>query len=123
MVLILISQVSCCQIVFEEVYAARDSATLEQLKELSSKRRMLEESINESSSINGAIAREMSGGLTSRNQQVIFWYGTWYFEDALVFSCRLMPLYESFDIGTIPPFIGKFCLHLGSLISVWMHFC
>ncbi|KAM0983632.1 pH-response regulator protein palA/RIM20 [Malus sylvestris] len=59
------------KIVFEEVYAARDSATLEQLKELSSKRRMLEESINESSSINGAIAREMSGGLTSRNQQVL----------------------------------------------------
>lgn len=58
------------QIVFEEVYAARDSATLEQMKELSSKRRVIDESINESSSITDAIAREMSGGLTSRLQQV-----------------------------------------------------
>lgn len=58
------------QIVFEEVYAARDSATLEQMKELSSKRTVIEESINESSSITDAIAREMSGGLTSRLQQV-----------------------------------------------------
>ncbi|XP_018823695.2 uncharacterized protein LOC108993285 isoform X2 [Juglans regia] len=57
------------KIVFEEAYAARDSATLEQLKELSSKRRVIEESINESSSITEAIAREMSGGLTSQVQQ------------------------------------------------------
>ncbi|CAL2232221.1 unnamed protein product [Prunus armeniaca] len=59
------------KIVFEEAYSARDSTTLEQLKELSSKRRMIEESINESSSITTAIAREMSGGLTSRSQQVL----------------------------------------------------
>ncbi|PQQ09642.1 pH-response regulator protein palA/RIM20 [Prunus yedoensis var. nudiflora] len=59
------------KIVFEEAYAARDSTTLEQLKELSSKRRMIEESINESSSITTAIAREMSGGLTSRSEQVL----------------------------------------------------
>ncbi|KAB1221119.1 BRO1 domain-containing protein BROX [Morella rubra] len=57
------------KLVFEEVYAARDSATLEQLKELSSKRRVIEESINESSSITEAIAREISGGLTSPIQQ------------------------------------------------------
>ncbi|KAE8100756.1 hypothetical protein FH972_018619 [Carpinus fangiana] len=57
------------KIVFEEVYAARDSATLEQMKELSSKRRVIEDSINESSSITDAIAREMSGGLTSHLQQ------------------------------------------------------
>lgn len=62
----------CLQLVFEEAYAARDSATLEQLKELSSKRRVIEESINESSSITEAIAREMSGGLTSQVQQVNF---------------------------------------------------
>ncbi|GAV59165.1 BRO1 domain-containing protein [Cephalotus follicularis] len=57
------------KIVFEDAYAARDSATLEHLKELSSRRKVLEESINESSSITPAIAREISGGLTSRYQQ------------------------------------------------------
>lgn len=55
---------------FEDVYVAHDSATLEQLKELSSRRRAIEESINESSSITEAIAREMSGGLVSRCEQV-----------------------------------------------------
>lgn len=62
----------CRQIVFEDAYGASDSCTLEQLKELSSKRRLIEESINESSSITEAIAREMSGGLTSHSQQVSF---------------------------------------------------
>ncbi|KAF5444479.1 hypothetical protein F2P56_033607 [Juglans regia] len=57
------------KLVFEEAYAARDSATLEQMKELSSKRRVIEESINESSSITKAIEREISGGLTSHIQQ------------------------------------------------------
>ena len=47
------------------MFSARDSATLEQLKELSSRRRVIEESINQSSSITEAIAREMSGGLTA----------------------------------------------------------
>lgn len=59
------------QIVFEDVIAARDSATLEHLKELSSKRRVIEESINHTSYITEAIAREISGGLTSRCEQVI----------------------------------------------------
>lgn len=59
------------KIVFEDAYGASDSCTLEQLKELSSKRRSIEESINESSSITEAIAREMSGGLTSHSQQVL----------------------------------------------------
>ncbi|XP_021910132.1 uncharacterized protein LOC110823936 isoform X1 [Carica papaya] len=57
------------KIIFEDVYPARDSATLEHLKELSSKRRVLEESINKSSSVTEAIAREISGGLTTRCQQ------------------------------------------------------
>ncbi|KAI3423498.1 BRO1 domain-containing protein [Psidium guajava] len=57
------------KIVFEEVFAALDCGTLEQLKELSSKRRAIEETINATSSITEAIAREMSGGLTSQNQQ------------------------------------------------------
>ncbi|KAL6187914.1 hypothetical protein ACLB2K_039309 [Fragaria x ananassa] len=57
------------KVVFEEAYAARDSATLEQLKELSSKRRILMESTNKSSPITKAIAREMSGGLTSQSEQ------------------------------------------------------
>ncbi|KAE8716067.1 hypothetical protein F3Y22_tig00110156pilonHSYRG00316 [Hibiscus syriacus] len=53
------------KIIFEDVFSARDSATLEHLKELSSRRRVIEESINQSSFITEAIAREMSGGLTS----------------------------------------------------------
>ncbi|RVW65096.1 hypothetical protein CK203_034934 [Vitis vinifera] len=57
------------KIVFEDVYVGRDSGTLEQLKELSSKRRVIEESINESSFITDAIAREISGGLTSPCEQ------------------------------------------------------
>uniref|UniRef100_A0A2P2KX92 Uncharacterized protein MANES_06G071400 n=1 Tax=Rhizophora mucronata TaxID=61149 RepID=A0A2P2KX92_RHIMU len=57
------------RIVFEDVLAARDSATLEHLKELSSKRRVIEESINHTSSVTEAIAREMSGGSTSCYQQ------------------------------------------------------
>ncbi|XP_052200269.1 uncharacterized protein LOC127806794 [Diospyros lotus] len=57
------------KIVFEDVYPAHDSGTLEQLKELSSKRRAIEESINGSKSITDAIAREMSGGLTSQTEQ------------------------------------------------------
>ncbi|KAL5553491.1 hypothetical protein UlMin_040892 [Ulmus minor] len=59
------------KIVFEDVYAASDSFTLEQLKELSSKRRLIEEFINESSFITEAIAREMSGGLTSPTEQIL----------------------------------------------------
>lgn len=55
---------------FEDVYNAHDSGTLEQLKELSSKRRVIENSINESSYITEAIAREISGGLTSHYEQV-----------------------------------------------------
>lgn len=57
------------KIVFEDVYVAHDPGTLEQLKELSSKRRAIEESINESTFVTEAIAREMSGGLTSHCQQ------------------------------------------------------
>ncbi|KAF8407846.1 hypothetical protein HHK36_006983 [Tetracentron sinense] len=57
------------QVVFEEIYIASDCGTLEQLKELSSRRRAIEESINGSSFITEAIAREMAGGLTSQHQQ------------------------------------------------------
>ncbi|KAL2546378.1 Endosomal targeting BRO1-like domain-containing protein [Forsythia ovata] len=59
------------QVVYENVLLARDSGTLEQLKELSSKRKAVEESINENSFITEAIAREMSGGLTSGCEQDI----------------------------------------------------
>lgn len=61
---------SCYQIVFEDAYSARDTVTLEYLKELSSKRKAIEDSINESSFITKAIAKEMSGGLESRYEQV-----------------------------------------------------
>lgn len=56
---------------FEDNYPALDPGTLEQLKELSSKRRVIEESINASSCITKAIAREISGGLTSQCEQAI----------------------------------------------------
>ncbi|PSR91195.1 BRO1 domain-containing protein [Actinidia chinensis var. chinensis] len=59
------------KIIFEDVYPARDSGTLVQLKELSSKRRAMEESINESRFITEAIAREISGGLNSHSEQDI----------------------------------------------------
>ncbi|KAK6116364.1 hypothetical protein DH2020_049826 [Rehmannia glutinosa] len=58
-------------VLYENVFSASDSGTLEQLKELSSKRKAIEDSINESSFITEAIAREMSGGLTSRCEQDI----------------------------------------------------
>ncbi|KAL6538934.1 hypothetical protein OROMI_025260 [Orobanche minor] len=56
-------------IVYENVLLSSDSSTLEQLKELSSKRKAMEESINANSHVTEAIAREMSGGLTSRCEQ------------------------------------------------------
>ncbi|XP_057989134.1 uncharacterized protein LOC110653859 [Hevea brasiliensis] len=56
-------------IVFEDVIAVRDSVSLEHLKELSSRRRVIEHSINQTSFIIEAIAREMSGGSTSRSEQ------------------------------------------------------
>lgn len=56
---------------FEDVYCSQDSGTLEQLKELSSKRVGVE-LINENNSITDAIAREMSGGLTSQCEQVTY---------------------------------------------------
>ncbi|XP_022968231.1 uncharacterized protein LOC111467531 [Cucurbita maxima] len=57
--------------VFEDKFIARDSSTLEQLKEMTSRRKVIEESINETSFITDAIAREMSGGLSSHTQQVL----------------------------------------------------
>ncbi|KAJ0094074.1 hypothetical protein Patl1_16490 [Pistacia atlantica] len=57
------------KIIFEDIFAARDSATLEHLKELSCKRKVIEDSINQSSYITEAIAREISGGLTCPFQQ------------------------------------------------------
>ncbi|XP_047341477.1 BRO1 domain-containing protein BROX [Impatiens glandulifera] len=57
------------KIVFEDAYEVRDPGSLEQLKELSAKRKYIEESINNSSSITEAIAREISGGLTSHCEQ------------------------------------------------------
>lgn len=49
---------------------AVDVATLEELKEMSSRRKAIEESIGQNRNVTDAIAREMSGGLTSRCQQV-----------------------------------------------------
>ncbi|XP_070055805.1 uncharacterized protein [Nicotiana tomentosiformis] len=58
------------QVLFEDAFPVADPGTLEQLKELSSRRRAIE-SINQNSFVTEAIAREMSGGLTSRCEQNI----------------------------------------------------
>lgn len=58
------------QVLFENALPASDPGTLEQLKELSSRRRAIK-SINQNSFVTEAIAREMSGGLTSRCEQNI----------------------------------------------------
>ncbi|KAK6133861.1 hypothetical protein DH2020_032411 [Rehmannia glutinosa] len=58
-------------VLYENVFSASDSGTLEQLKELSSKCKAIADSIKESSFITEAIAREMSSGLTSRSEQDI----------------------------------------------------
>lgn len=57
------------KIIFEEIYGAGDPSTLMELKELSARRRAIEESINETSVTAKATAREMAGGLTSRLEQ------------------------------------------------------
>ncbi|CAI9096271.1 OLC1v1032372C1 [Oldenlandia corymbosa var. corymbosa] len=66
-----LSKLRTKQVTFHQVFAASDSKTLEELKDLSSKRRAIQESMDESSSITDAIAREMSGGLTSRLERDI----------------------------------------------------
>ncbi|XP_010263087.1 PREDICTED: BRO1 domain-containing protein BROX [Nelumbo nucifera] len=63
------SKLKTKKVVFEDIFIAHDSGTLEQLKELSSRRKAIEESINESSFITEAVAREMAGGLTSHYEQ------------------------------------------------------
>ncbi|KAL3627103.1 hypothetical protein CASFOL_028466 [Castilleja foliolosa] len=64
-----LSKLKTKPVIYEDVFSASDSGTLEQLKELSSKRKSMEDSINEISFVTEAIAREMSGGLTYRSQQ------------------------------------------------------
>lgn len=66
-----LSKFKTMPVVYEDVILALDSGTLEQLKELSSKRKAVEEFINCSRFVTEAIAREMSGGLTSRTEQDI----------------------------------------------------
>eukprot|EP00249_Psilotum_nudum_P001349 c13793_g1_i1 orf=295-1434(-) len=53
------------KVVYEETYYARDSGSLEQLKELTTRRKAIEDSLNGSSQLAPAIAREMAGGVTS----------------------------------------------------------
>jgi hypothetical protein len=52
-------------VVFEQTYYAQDSGTLEQLRELSTRRKAWEETRNGSSNMAPAIAREIAGGETS----------------------------------------------------------
>ncbi|XP_073395450.1 uncharacterized protein [Physcomitrium patens] len=53
------------KVVYEETFYARDSGTLEQLRELSTRREAIQNSIDGSCRITPAIAREMAGGITS----------------------------------------------------------
>ncbi|PIN09502.1 hypothetical protein CDL12_17922 [Handroanthus impetiginosus] len=65
-----LSKMKTTSFVYQDVFPASDLGTLEELKELSSKRKAIEDSVN-GSSVTEAIAREMSGGLTSRHEQDI----------------------------------------------------
>nr|GMD26748.1 programmed cell death 6-interacting protein isoform X2 [Ipomoea batatas] len=65
-----LAKLKASQVIFEDAFVASDPGTLEQLKELSSRRRSIE-FINKNSCVTEAIAREMSGGLTSRNEQAV----------------------------------------------------
>lgn len=60
------------QVVFEDTYYARDSGTLEQLKELTTRRKSIEDFLNGSNQLTPAIAREMAGGISSPVLQV-YW--------------------------------------------------
>lgn len=53
------------KVAFEETYYARDSGTLEQLKELTARRRAIEDFLNGTNQLTPAIAREMAGGISS----------------------------------------------------------
>ncbi|MCO5572311.1 hypothetical protein L7F22_026064 [Adiantum nelumboides] len=53
------------KVVFEDTYCARDSGTLEQLKELTTRRKAVEDFLNGSNQLTPAIAREMAGGVSS----------------------------------------------------------
>lgn len=53
------------KVVFEDTYYARDSGTLEQLKELTARRKSIEDFLNGSNQLTPAIAREMAGGISS----------------------------------------------------------
>lgn len=53
------------KVIFEETYYARDSGTLEQLKELTTRRKAIEDFLNGSNQLTPAIAREMAGGISS----------------------------------------------------------
>eukprot|EP00250_Pteridium_aquilinum_P010801 c19633_g1_i1 orf=493-1632(+) len=53
------------KVVFEDTYYARDSGTLEQLKELTTRRKSIEDFLNGSNQLTPAIAREMAGGISS----------------------------------------------------------
>eukprot|EP00897_Mesotaenium_endlicherianum_P004361 jgi/Mesen1/3953/ME000209S02963 len=62
---------------YEDKYYARDSGTLNQLKELSARRLALEESLNGKSRLTEAIAREIHGGISSpilQKLQQADWY-------------------------------------------------
>ena len=75
---------------FEDAYIAPDSSTLDQWKELSSKRILIEESINESNFITNDIAREISGGLTSPCEQVLEIVTTSSITRLLKYSCFIV---------------------------------
>ncbi|KAK1386925.1 BRO1 domain-containing protein [Heracleum sosnowskyi] len=59
------------RIVFEHVYAVIHTGSVERLKELSSARREIEETINDGSIFTKVVARERSGGLSSQLEQDI----------------------------------------------------
>lgn len=93
---------------FENVFSVRDPAGLEHLKELTARRRLIEESINETSCITEATAREMSGGLTSHCQQV------GYLVLLLSLTCTKIP------ISIMSPLYSKRNLYSYVYIDSWL---
>ncbi|KAF8087371.1 hypothetical protein N665_0588s0039 [Sinapis alba] len=57
------------EIVFEKVLSCGGPTTLQEVKNLSSKRKAVEESVNRTSNVTDAVAREMSRGLASSCEQ------------------------------------------------------
>lgn len=116
------------KIIFEEIYGAGDPSTLMELKELSARRRAIEESINETSVTANATAREMAGGLTSRLEQVIILPISHLFLAILgkfiyvLFNLCLFGALGPAEAGSVSAIVGKLSIPC-YLVWEWWFWC